>query len=126
MGYWEELIQKYTVGELYVLLTKYNPDTFDTIRVESAKKLHSMLIYREKECFSNNLYWAASLVGGSCRICPEGCGDTCRHPEQARVAMEGAGIDVITTCKKAGVTLPEYPHPVPDGLLARVGILLVK
>lgn len=127
ISHWKELIQQYNCAELYVLLTKYTPASFDTVRIESAKKLHSMLIYREKECFSHNLYWAASLVGGSCRICSDGCGETCRHPEKARVAMEGAGIDVISTCKKAGVILPDYPHPTPEnGILARVGLLLVR
>ena len=125
--YWKELVSQYLQAELFVLTAEYTHEDFDVIRRESAKELHSALIAAEKECFEKNQYWAASLVGGSCRICPEGCGESCRVPEKARAAMEGAGIDVISTCRMAGVRLPEYPHPKENGgTLARVGLLLVK
>jgi predicted metal-binding protein len=126
IDYWKKLVWSYKRGEIYIGLWDYTPDTFTQIRDESAKDLHHLLITREKECFEENKYWAASLMGGSCRLCPEGCGETCRFPEKARVAMEGAGIDVINTCARVGSPLPYYPHPNNGGKLARVGLLLVE
>lgn len=125
IGYWKELVKSYTIGTLHILKCDYTNPTFDDVRRDSAKRLHSILLDAEKNAFNHNQYWAASLVGGSCRLCPDGCGETCRFPERARAAMEGAGIDVIGTCRKQKVTLPEYPHPNSGGTLARVGLLLV-
>jgi predicted metal-binding protein len=126
MEYWQKLVRSYTQGELCISIWEYTKQTFDEVRYNSAKKLHEHLIQSEKECFNKNQYWAVSLVGGSCRLCPEGCGDTCRFPQKARAAMEGAGIDVIGTCALAGYSLPKYPHPNSGGTLARVGLLLVE
>ncbi len=124
--YWKRLCRSYNKAELHVLTAEYTNETFDVVRVNSAKQLHLKLLERERECFVENKYWAAALVGGSCRICPNGCGPICKYPEKSRVALEGAGIDVITTCKNVGITLPKYPHPNSTGKLARVGMLLVE
>jgi len=126
MEYWEKLVRSYSVGELCISTWDYTAQTFDEVRRKSAQHLHATLLQRERECFDLNKYWAVSLVGGSCRLCPEGCGDTCRFPQNARAAMEGAGIDVIGTCVIAGHSLPKYPHPNNGGKLARVGLLLVE
>ncbi|MCL4442204.1 MAG: DUF2284 domain-containing protein, partial [Firmicutes bacterium] len=46
-------------------------------------------------------YWAGPCsIGSSCST-----DGTCRNPKQARPSMEGAGIDVFETVRRAGITL---------------------
>jgi predicted metal-binding protein len=61
----------------------------------------------EAIAFKMGFYLAAGLSGGECCLCGE-CvspqsGKPCKHPFEARPSMEAMGIDVIKTCKKAGM-----------------------
>jgi len=67
--------------------------------------------------------FAVGLSGGSCRLC-EKCvgqrsGQSCRHPFEARPAMEAVGIDVVETARNAGMPFefPAKENPVLTGLL---------
>ena len=61
----------------------------------------------EREAFLAGYYKAFGLGAGSCRLCKEDCSFDrgCRHPEQARPAMEGCGIDVYATARRNGFTI---------------------
>jgi predicted metal-binding protein len=60
----------------------------------------------ERELFLAGYYRAFGLGEGPCRLC-EKCafGEGCRHPRQARPAMEACGIDVFTTVRRHGFTI---------------------
>ncbi len=54
-------------------------------------------------------YYATGFTGGLCSLCPD-CvgiagGEPCRHPFEARPAMEGVGIDVFRTAANAGLPI---------------------
>ena len=56
--------------------------------ISSAKKLHELVNFAEKEAFSRGFRFAAGFIGGSCRLCDE-CvavhgGIQCRFPFKAR------------------------------------------
>jgi predicted metal-binding protein len=67
--------------------------------------------------------FAVGLSGGSCRLCEkcvgQSSGQPCRHPFEARPAMEAVGIDVVETARSAGVPFefPARENPVLTGLL---------
>ncbi len=57
----------------------------------------------EREVFLAGYYKALGLGAGPCPLCPT-CAleEGCRHPDQARPAMEACGIDVFATARKHG------------------------
>ncbi|MCU0851964.1 MAG: DUF2284 domain-containing protein [Thermoplasmata archaeon] len=70
-------------------------------------KLHRLVNAVETEAFKQGHYLAAGLTGGDCRLCEEcvgvSSGKPCRHPFEARPSMEAMGIDVLRTCRNAGM-----------------------
>jgi len=70
-------------------------------------KLLRLVNTTEAIAFKMGFYFAAGLSGGECCLCRE-CvtpqsGRPCKHPFEARPSMEAMGIDVIETCRKAGM-----------------------
>jgi predicted metal-binding protein len=70
-------------------------------------KLLRLVNATEAIAFKMGFYFAAGLCCGECCLCRD-CitplsGRACRHPFEARPSMEAMGIDVIKTCKKAGM-----------------------
>ncbi len=60
----------------------------------------------EREIFLAGYYKALGLGSGPCMLCDECAFDEgCRHPEQARPAMEACGIDVFATARRHGFTI---------------------
>jgi predicted metal-binding protein len=76
---------------------------------EPNRKLLELIGRLEAEAFKAGYYYATGLAGGICLLCPEcvgvGSGEPCRHPFQARPAMEGVGIDVFRTAENAGLPM---------------------
>jgi predicted metal-binding protein len=60
----------------------------------------------EREVFLAGYYRAFGLGAGPCHKC-RACalGKGCRHPSEARPAMEAVGIDVYATVRKHGFTI---------------------
>ena len=57
----------------------------------------------ERELFLSGYYRAFGLGAGPCLLCEECAFDQgCRHPHEARPAMEACGIDVFATVRKHG------------------------
>ena len=72
-------------------------------------KLLSIIERMEAAAFKKGMRFAAGFTGGECVLC-ERCvdnkmSDPCRHPFQARPAMEGVGIDVVRTAENAGLPI---------------------
>lgn len=60
----------------------------------------------EREIFLAGYYKALGLGAGPCRLCQTCAFDEgCRHPDEARPAMEACGIDVFATARKHGFTI---------------------
>jgi len=55
----------------------------------------------EREVFLDGFYKALGLGSGPCHLCDK-CGESCRHPDKARPAMEACGIDVYKTAHSNG------------------------
>lgn len=89
-----------------------NDDLCNSIETETEVikwelRLHSLVNEAEAWAFKMGFYFAAGFSAGECRLCPEcvtpWCGEPCRHPFEARPSMEAMGIDVIETCRRAGM-----------------------
>lgn len=91
----------------------YSPTPDETRKMLSCYK-HGLLIHGnehtdirsivaelEKEIFLDGYYKAFGMVAGPCLLCAK-CPKFCRHPEEARPAMEACGIDVYSTVKANG------------------------
>jgi len=60
----------------------------------------------ERELFLAGYYKAFGLGAGPCRLCSNCALDKgCRHPDEARPAMEACGIDVFATVRRHGFTI---------------------
>jgi predicted metal-binding protein len=65
--------------------------------------LRKLVAALEREAFLSGHYKAFGYACGPCRLCRTCAFDRgCRHPEQARPAMEACGIDVYRTARDAG------------------------
>jgi predicted metal-binding protein len=75
---------------------------FEAGRLEPKK----IAVQMEREAFLSGYYKAFGLGAGPCRFC-NSCAfaQGCRHPDEARPAMEACGIDVFATVRKHGFTI---------------------
>ena len=106
-----ELLRSYTRG---ILL--HGDDHTDVSEI--AAKL-------EREIFLDGFYKAFAMGSGPCRLCEE-CNlaeQDCRHPEEARPAMEACGIDVYQTARNNG--FPIEVVRTEDGPQNYYGLVLV-
>lgn len=107
------------------LVIKYelaiNKETFSDVRIRTTNDLHAILIGAENYLYHHNNVMAISFIGGSCKLCKNGCGTVaCNNPANARIPMEGAGINVIKTMRQVG---EDVIFPIRDSL-ARYGLFL--
>lgn len=117
----EEMIKKYKKG-LFVLVKFDSSLDFAKAREQSTNKLHHILLKLEKEAFSQDNHFTTSFIGGSCKLCPNGCAeDGCRNPAMSRIPLESTGVDVVETLKKYGL---ELNFPATDTIY-RAGLLLI-
>jgi len=119
---------KYKAALLLQLEREISPDlTPDDINKEFKNLVLSMrqiLVTLEKKAFDLKFVFSTGLGAGECKLC-ETCGvrlgaESCCSPEDARPSMEAVGIDVIGTCRKAGL-----PVLFQKGKLSVTGLLYI-
>lgn len=97
-------------------------EEFNIIRVESTNLLHRMLLQLEEILYKNNIPIALSFIGGSCKLCKDGCNkEKCRQPNLSRIPLEATGVNVISLVKDTLDMDIVFP---PTNNLYRVGLLL--
>ncbi|MEN3054928.1 MAG: DUF2284 domain-containing protein [Candidatus Methanosuratincola petrocarbonis] len=69
---------------------------------------HDLMLRLEREAFLRGHYKAFALTIDGCPYCEECNLESCVHPEKLRPSMEGCGIDVFATVKKAGYEIGVY------------------
>ncbi|MDI3534946.1 MAG: hypothetical protein PWQ82_1311 [Thermosediminibacterales bacterium] len=95
-------LNRYTFGILVQVKGEIKGEDWVKETDVYALKLHDYVYKAEKKAFSLGFPFAAGLIGGSCKLCAE-CSKTCSNREKARPSMEAMGIDVLATCRKAGM-----------------------
>jgi predicted metal-binding protein len=94
-----------------------NKENWEPETDQWALRLHDIIYKLEKKAFSLGFPFAAGLIGGSCKLCQECPGEKdsnakCIQREKARPSMEAMGIDVLSTCKNAGIEVEFSPEKV--------------
>ncbi len=97
-------VRKYSKALFIQLAMEQKGKISKTEARKNSLKLQNMIHELEKKAFSLNFPLAAGLISGSCKLCRNCVGThrPCRHPFMARPSMEGMGIDVMQTAKRAG------------------------
>ncbi|MBS4024126.1 MAG: methyltransferase domain-containing protein, partial [Clostridia bacterium] len=91
------------------------------------RDFQQLVLQAEKVAFEAGFYKAFSYWAGPCAIC-QSCsvtdGVSCAKPKNARPSMEGAGIDVFETVKRAGISL--HPLSKDNPYVKYFGLLLLE
>lgn len=118
---YEELVKEFQNAVIIYTKMDFTKENYEEIRHQSSVIVHKAILKAEKILLENGESLFASFVGGSCKLCKNGCSDDkCRNPGLARIPMEATGINVIKTVSKYGL---EIKFPVKDSLY-RIGLIL--
>lgn len=99
----------------------FTEETYTQVRNESTNELHKTLLQLEGFLWENDNSTALSFIGGSCKLCKNGCGkERCNNPYKARTPMEATGMNVVKTAAKYGI---EVKFPPTDHII-RLGMIL--
>ena len=115
---YEKMFAEYDFGAfVYVKIPLSNSDA----RNESSVINHRSLLLMEKYCYNHNNSTAISFIGGSCKLCKNGCGkERCNNPYEARSPLEATGCNVVKSAAQYGfeITFP------PKEYMLRLGLIL--
>lgn len=118
---YQKIVSEYEHGVFARLELPFTEENFSEIRTRSTNDLHRALLKLERFMWDHNFPMALSFIGGSCKLCKNGCGkERCNNPYLARMSMEAAGINVVKSTEKYGIPVV-FP---PNGTLVRIGMLL--
>lgn len=99
----------------------FTGQTYTDVRSESSVTLHRALLDLEEYLLEQGASLTLSFIGGSCKLCKNGCGkDKCNNPYQSRSPLEATGVNVVKSAAKYGIRIT---FPVTDHLI-RMGLLL--
>jgi predicted metal-binding protein len=116
-----KMFSEYDHAALVWLKMPVTKETFEDVRHESALQLHKALLVMEEYLMNTNHALAMSFIGGSCRLCKNGCSkEQCSNPYKARSPIEATGVNVIKIANKYGVTI-SFPT---NETMIRMGLLL--
>lgn len=119
------LLGRYTFAMLLRLSRPAPADSLAPVFYQLALQLNDIVVKSEREAFTAGFCYACGLGAGECKVCDKcvlGEGEErCRFPGQARPSMEALGIDVLKTCRLAGLSADFVP-----GQLTLVGLLLIN
>ena len=119
---YEKVIREYDRGAFVKIELPFDEENFPDVRARSTNELHQALLYLERYLWEQDCPMALSFLGGSCKLCKNGCNPVrCSNPYQARVPLEATGVNVLKTVEEqTGIHLG-FP---PKNTLKRVGLLL--
>lgn len=118
---YRKMMLEYGQGLFVKLELSFDDSNYQEIRARSTNDLHRTLLRMEKILWEHNFPLAISFIGGSCKLCKNGCGkDGCNNPYAARMPIEATGVNVVKSVEKYGIHI-SFP---PKGTLTRLGLLL--
>lgn len=118
---YKNLIREFENAVIIYTKMDFTNENYEEVRHQSSVVVHRAILKAEKILLENDESLFASFVGGSCKLCKNGCSeDKCRNPGLARIPMEATGINVIKTVSKYGI---DIKFPVLNSLY-RIGLIL--
>lgn len=117
----EKMMTEYEIGMFVIVKLKFDDSNYADVRSESSTTLHKILLDLEKKLWNINSSTAISFIGGSCKLCKNGCGkERCNKPYMSRSPIEATGVNVVKSAAKYGIDIT-FP---PKEYIMRVGLLL--
>jgi len=108
-------------GMFVALELPFDQSNYSEVRSESTLRLHRAILDLEKMLWDSGVSGVISFIGGSCKLCKNGCGkEKCNNPYEARSPFEAIGVNVVKSAALAGISIV-FP---PKGTLKRVGFIL--
>lgn len=118
---YQKMVAEYDHGAFVHLRLPFTKETFDDVRTESSVQLHKTLLALEKVLYQHDQSLAISFIGGSCKLCKNGCGaERCNNPYLSRTPLEAIGVNVVESARLYGIRIV-FP---PKDYLSRLGLLL--
>ena len=118
---YQKMFMEFDNGAFVKLQMPLSPETFQEVRTRSTNTLHHAMLELEKILWEHDHPAALSFIGGSCKLCKDGCGtERCRNPYLARIPLEATGVNVLKTVEEQTgihITFPPKEHMVRIGLL---------
>lgn len=100
---------------------RFTEDDFRSVRIDSTNIIHKSLLELEKELFQHGVPHVISFIGGSCKLCKNGCApDRCKNPSLARVPLEATSMNIVKTAAKYDIAIK---WPVKNELI-RLGLIM--
>ena len=118
---YEKVISEY--DNIIILGISYDVNNLNyaDIRIKSTNEIHKTLLLLEKKLWDMGHPMAISFIGGSCKLCKNGCAeDKCRNSQSARIPIEATGINVIKTLKNIDIDV-DFTN---TSQISRYGMLL--
>ena len=118
----KKLVAEYDRAALvYVRMKLGGGVDYKAVRSGSSTYLHRALLLCEKWLYEHNNSMALSFIGGSCKLCKNGCApDRCANPYQSRTPMEALGINIVKSAEKFNIHID---FPATEQMM-RIGMLL--
>ena len=119
----KKLFAEYSNAMIVYCEIPYSNDVeYAKVRNDSTNLLHRTLLDMEKFLYENNESLGISFIGGSCKLCKNGCStEKCRLPHMARIPLEATGVNVIKLIKSTLNMDVVFPL---TGKMYRFGLLL--
>ena len=103
---YKKTIKEYDNILILEISLKVNEVNYSDMRYRSTNEIHSALLKLEKLLWDNNFPLATSFIGGSCKLCKNGCAkDKCRNKSNSRIPIEATGINVVKTLQNIGIQI---------------------
>lgn len=115
------MMSEYKNGLFTWVECSFNENNYQEVRSESSIILHRMLLDLEKQLWNLDFSTAVSFIGGSCKLCKNGCGkERCNNPYMSRSPLEATGVNIVNSAAKYGINIT-FP---PKDYIIRLGLLL--
>jgi len=97
----KKMVSEFDYGMFVIIAFDFDDNNYSLIRNESSVTLHKILLSLEKWFWEHNNSNCLSFIGGSCKLCKNGCGkEKCNNPYMSRSPIEATGINVVKSIKK--------------------------
>ena len=118
---YKKMIGEYSNRAFVYVEMPINENNYAVVRNESSVYLHRAMLLCEEWLYQNNEPMAISFIGGSCKLCKNGCmPEKCANPYDSRSPLEALGINVVKSAAAAGI---DIKFPAADYMM-RIGLLL--
>lgn len=118
---YKKVLSEFKTGAFVYDEVPLNEATYSDVRTDSTVMIHRALLQAEKYLLKagNSMY--LSFIGGSCKLCKNGCGkEKCNNPYLARIPLEATGVNVVASALQYDIKIT---FPVEDHI-TRIGFLL--